>query len=410
MYSYTKFFDPSIAEPAAAPMASTQAEPFNIAALMATKGVKNETDQMVATPIEIEKKEEPTPAKEVSPVVTTTESSPNAETAKPESQTPAAEPTIVPEPQKVAEQPKVQSWQEVLKSQQPDSKAVLKEFGFDDKVVNLAQKLQDNPKILNLFTHWEEKGDVVAYMKELSTDYEKMPAEEVMRHQLRKEYPTASEAAINALYKREVTNAYNLNSEEEGEAEEGRLLLEAKADRYRAELTKNQQEYLLPPAPEPQQVEPDNSEQLRKERDQQLYLSRINDDSSTKDMFTSNKIVVGEGENKFNFPVNAQEVIDVMADPKKYAEALFDIKEVNGRIDLVPKVQKLNQVGAFILYGQKFLDAYAQHFKSIGGEKAIEPIVNAKIPDKNMATASTVTGDSAAAQMAKAGKVNYGGN
>lgn len=408
MYTYTKFFDPAIAEPAAAPVAVAE-QPLNIAAMMAKQGVKNETDQMVAIPIEIEKKEETIPAKEVSPVATTTESSSQAEPAKPESQNPVVEPVKVQKPQIVAELAKVQSWQEVLKSQQPDTVTVLNELGFDDKVVNLAKRITENPKMAALFNHWETKGNVIEYMKAATTDFEKMPAEEVMRHQLRKEYPTAKPEAIEALYKREIINAYNLNSDEETEAAEGRLLLEAKADRYRAELMKNQQEFLLPPPPEPQPIVEDNTEQLRKERDQQLYLSRVNEDSYTKNMFTNNKIVIGEGENKFNFPVNAQDVINVMADPKKYAEALFDIKEVNGHIDLVPKVSKLNQVGAFILYGQEFLDAYAQHFKSIGGEKAIEPIVNARMPDKNTASVVTITGDSPAAQLAKGGKVNYGG-
>jgi len=402
-----KFFDPSVAEPAAAVQ-----EPVSVAQLMARQGSLNSTgEQRDLPPVEIqEKKEEPSTAQTGdSPVETTTDSSPKAETANPESQQSIAEPAKVQEPQIAAEPTKVPDWQEVLKSQQPDSNAVLKELGFDDKVVSLAKELQDNPKILNLFKHWKEKGDVVAYMKELSTDYSKMPAEEVMRHQLRKEYPTASEAAINALYKREVVNAYNLNSEDEVEAEEGRLLLEAKADRYRSELTKNQQEYLLPPPPEPQQVVQDNSEQLRREADQQLYVSRVSDHSYTKDIIDKKTISIGQGENKVTIPVEPQKLLDFWFDTKNYAENLFDVKDVNGRIDLVPKVEKQLRAAAYILYEDQLLDAYAKHFKSLGGEKAIEPIQNAKQPDGSTASQSEPKFDNPAAAMAKQGRINSGG-
>lgn len=407
MYTYRKFFDPAIAEPAAAPIATVE-QPMNIAAMMAKQGVKNETDQMVAIPIEIEKKEEPTPAKEVAPVATTTVPSPTAEPAKPESQTPVVEPAIVPEPQKVVEQPKVQSWQEVLKSQQPD--AVFKELGYDDKTVKLFNELkQFDPKVAELIQAYKE-GRHVEYLRELSTDYSKMPAEEVMRHQLRKDYPSATEAQLNVLYKSKVINAFGLNSEEEGIAEEGRLLLEAEADRHRTELTKNQEKYLLPPAPEPQPIVEDNTEQLRKERDEQVYKTRVSDHSYTKELVANKKISIGEGENKVTIPIEPQDLLDFWFEPKVFGEKLFDIQNVDGRIDMIPKVQLQMEAAAFILNRDKFLEEYAKHFKSLGGEKAIEPIVNAKMPDKNTATVVTLTGDSPAAQLAKAGKVNYGGN
>ena len=88
----------------------------------------------------------------------------------------------------------------------------------------------------------------------MSTDYGKMPAEEVMRHQLRKEYPKASDKAFEVVYQEEVVNKYKLNEDDftEAEVERGKLLLEAKADKFRDELIKEQEDYLFQKAPEKQ--------------------------------------------------------------------------------------------------------------------------------------------------------------
>src|SRR5882757_5387652 len=128
-----KFLDPAVAEPAAP---NTTTEPVSIAALMAKQGVKSSSESQATTPyfIQPEKKEEPVKAPEVTPAATATEP-PKAEPASPESQKPA-EPTPTPTVQKEPEPVKVPTWQEVLK-QQPDTKVILKELGFDDSLVNL---------------------------------------------------------------------------------------------------------------------------------------------------------------------------------------------------------------------------------------------------------------------------------
>jgi len=46
-----------------------------------------------------------------------------------------------------------------------------------------------------------------------------MLPEEVMRHQLQEEYPKANAATLNALYKKKIVEAYNLDSEDNEIAE-----------------------------------------------------------------------------------------------------------------------------------------------------------------------------------------------
>ena len=106
----------------------------NIAALMAKSGVINETDNMVATPVEIPENKAETSQTDGTPVATTTDL-PAAETASPE--TPSQTETVV-EPVKPvevqAQEPvKLISLQEVLRNNQPE--VILKELGFDDNLV-----------------------------------------------------------------------------------------------------------------------------------------------------------------------------------------------------------------------------------------------------------------------------------
>ncbi len=401
-----KFHDPAVAEPAT----QVAEQPVqSIAQMMATQGTFNSSGNMAATPLSIsEKKEEPTSVSEEVPAATATTTS-NPETANQESQSPVKEPEAVQSAQIAPEPTKVPTWQEVLKSQQSDT--VLKALGFDDKTVKLAKEIQENPKMISLYNHWKEKGDVTAYLRELTTDYTKMPAEEVMRHQLRQEYPKASDAALNAIFKNEIVKAYKLDSDEPEEVEEGRLLLEAKADKFRDSFIQNQEKFLLPPAPEAKDSLGEYIEQQNQERSQrdEVYKSQLVESPFFKNIVSSKQISIGEGAEKFNFPVDAQQIMETLTDTRKFAESLFDIKQENGKTILNPKIEKQLLVGTFMNDPYKFLSDYAKHFKSLGGQAAIEPIQNATLPNNNTASVSEAAPKNAAEAMARQGRINSGG-
>lgn len=385
-----------------------QDEKPSIAALMAKSG-KLKTDNSVEKPIDNkEKKEEPKQAAKDSPVETTTET-PKAE-ATPESQAPK-ENEAKEQPQKV-ETPQAQtSWQEVLKSQQPDQ--VLKELGFDDKLVQFTQKLKGFQKIdffYNLVNEWENKGDLKEYLRELTTDYEKMQPEEVMRHQLRIEYPKASEKQLDILFKNEVIKRYNLDSEDPDEVEEGKLLLEAKADKFRDTLIDGQKKRLFPDVPEAKAPEPDLTEQRRQE-DFEKYKSQVLDDSFTKDVFENKRIVIGKGKNAFNYPVNPEEVQNLLFDDNGWEENIFNIeRNPDGSIkSYTPQTEKQILIAAFAKDPHKFLKEYAKHYESLGGEKAIESIDNAKPKAQPSFSNPEGVAKNPAEAMAKKGRLVTGG-
>lgn len=373
---------------------------------MAKSGIKSTSDSLAAKPIvnKTEIKEEPkgTEAKPdaTSNALQTTEKA-NSETL---TQKEEAEEVIQTQKEPVTQtQP---SLQEVLKSQQPDK--VLKELGFDDKEVKLLHSLKGFDKIdyfINFVNEWKSGGNVNGYLKELSTDYTKMASEEVMRHQLRVEYPKASDKQLEALYEKEIIELYNLDSEDKVLSDKGRLLLDAKADRYRDKLIENQQTFLMPKAPEAKQPEPDLSEQ-KAQQVFEAYKSTINTDPYSAKVFEKKQITIGKGEDKFNYPIEPELIKGLLFDTDKWNETQYIIdRNMDGTIkSAVPKIEDQILIASFAQNPQKFLEAYATHLLARGGQKAIEPINNAKPADSvNFSNADSSKPTNPAAAAAKHG-------
>lgn len=379
-----------------------------IAALMAKAGIINETETPVAEPVQINPEvKEPSAAPEVQNVATTPAPS-TVETANP--QTPSQEEQViapkVDTPAPAAQQPV--PLQEVLGQYKPEQ--VLKELGFDDNLVSFFKELKEvDPKMVAFLNTWKNNGDLNGYLKQLTTDYSKMSAEDVMREQLKQEYPDASPRQIDILFNREVVKAYSLDSSDPNELEEGKELLEAKAAKFRSSLVQNQQNYLLPKPPEPKQVEPDNTAELVKQ-EVETQRSQVLNSDFLKGIISSKNFVIGEGEDAFSFPVdNPNELVDVLYDTDKYLDAIFEKSQKDGKIVYSPKTEHQVLVGLVAKYGKSFLNEYAKHHKSLGGKIAVDPIENAKPPEGVVPAPVQVAPKTAAEAMARHGQNNSGG-
>jgi len=382
----------------------TEIKTPSFAEAMAKNGSRS-TDIPAAKPsVNTEKKEEPKAVEsEVKKVETTTPSSeakanseslPPTETKEEAGVKPIAQPAST-----------EKSWQEVLKSQQPNN--VLKELGFDDKSVQFFQKLNKFEKkdfFFNLLNEWESKGDLKSYLSELSTDYSKMSPEEVMRHQLSEEYKTNNQKTLDALFKNKIIKAYNLDSDDPEEVEEGKLLLEAEANKYRPTLIERQQSKLFPPVPEPPPIEPDNSEQEAQQKFE-VYKSTVNKDPYAEKVFEKKQIVIGKGEDKMVIPVDPETIKNILFDTDKWTETQFEkILNADGTFQYNPKVENQILTAQFAKDPQKFIQDLSQHFLSIGGKKAIEPLNNAKPPDNVTVSNAVSEPNSLVEGMAKGGR------
>lgn len=405
-----KFYDMDAADVATSnettetPVVSN-AEPMSIAALMAREGVKSSAEGADVSPIRLNKGGgyESGQAREDAPVVPT-KAETNAEPDKEMSQ-PVAPESEVPEPQKEQELKSQGNWQDAVK-EQPDE--VLKALGFDEKAISFIKELKDvDPKMVGFLNNWKEKGNVTDYLNELSKDYTQMPAEDVMRHQLRVDYPKASEAQLDVLYKKEVIEKYNLNSYDEDEANEGKLLLDAKADRYRDELAKSQQERLLPIAPD--RSEAAKAEEQRLAEFSKSIVKEFNENPYTKEVLAKNAITIGEGNDKFSFPIDSKAISDLVLNGDTTGELMFDKVNKDGQEVFLPKAQHQLLVATVNKYGEKFITELAKHYKSLGSKAAIDPIENARPTETRMPSTSNEEPKTVAGAMAKFGRLNSGG-
>lgn len=354
-------------------------EMVSVAQSLATTGVRIEAGEFTEQPIEnTQPTETKTEEKQegAKPDADKVEITPVAETQKEPTPTEAKVTTVI------SEQPAPQKdWREVLKQEQPDT--VLKELGFDGEKLEFAKNLKSlNPKIVNFLNKWQNGEDISGHLKVMSTDYGKMPAEEVMRHQLRKEYPKASDKAFEVVYQEEVVNKYKLNEDyfTEAEVERGKLLLEAKADKFRDELIKEQEDYLFQKAPEKTNL-PDIAERQQYEQHLQVIDSEIRNSSLIKDISTNNLFSFGEGEEKFTFPIQANEIVDLMINGDN-GNLTFDIqKDSNGNEKYIPKTENQLYTAMAMKYGKSLFDALAIHYKTIGAKTIASNLENAKPPE-----------------------------
>lgn len=401
MFTYTKYFDALTPDTPAAP-----AEAPSLASIMAKSGSFTTPGREGAIPsINTEKKEEPQSATPATPALAT-EPKPAAQ-AKPESPSPKIEPA--PATPQTADPIKVPSWQEVLKTQQPD--AIFKELGFDEKVLNLSNRLKDKPEMVALLDHWESKGEMKPYLDALNTDYQKMSPEDVMRHQLRDQNPELDAKQLDTLFKIKVTNRYKLDEQlySEDEVAEGRIELLADAKPIRGMLAEEQKKYLLPVAPEPKQAGPDPQAEKR-QQEIANYKAKYTEDPFIKDIQTNKRITIGEGPEAFNYPVDPDTLINQLVNVEQWQE-LLDSKEVkpDGSITYLPKVRTQALLAAIGRNEKDFFKALETHYKSLGGKAITDTIDNAKPPSgATPAHAEVETSDPVAA-MAKRGRITRGG-
>ena len=401
MQLFRKFFEAAAAE---APAASA-APVIDLAALAASSGrlVQPREGQ---EPLIRERKQAEPPVQQATPVTTNVPSKPGPATQ--ESQPPAAAKTEV-KPQTEAAPAHTASWQEVLKQQQPDT--IFKELGYGEPLAKFLNGRKDlDPKMLAFIDHWEKNnGDISKYVSALSTDYSKMPPEEVMRHHLREQYPEFDAKQLDTLYKLKVIDRYKLDAQNysEDEVASGQIELLADAKPIRNQLMQSQNEFILPkPEPKVQQAE---LQQQQAQQDLEAYKSQLLGNDYTKKLFENKKLVIGEGEDAYSKDIDPQALVDTLLFPEKWVSNFYTATKMpDGTIEYKQDIEKQMLIAEFAKDPKGFLKDFAKHFKTLGAEKAVAPIENAKPPDGSQPAKTDVMPTDPAAAAAKFGRYNPG--
>lgn len=362
--------------------------PPNIAALMAMQGAKIDADSSDAGPsITIPEVKSIPPVVAPPVAVDTAKVTPEtgANVAAPAKSDPQATSGQAAPPAQVV----AVDWKAELKK--ADQAEILKELGFDDKMVGF-------------FNKWRSDGDIASYIRAVTVDYSKMSAEQLMRHQLEVSNPELSADDLEELYQARVIDQYKLNPEiySETEVSRGKLLLKVDAKAIREGLTKQQQEYTLsakPPAPVV-----DNQAQIREAEMQELrtrYTASLTSAQVSKDLLANKTLALGTGEYAMKYEVgDPQQVLNILQNPELYAQQVF-------QNDGSPIVDKQLFIAAAAIDHVGLQNEIFKAGMSAGAKKAIEEIENAKKPDGELSKNDPMANDPVAA-LAKSGVITFG--
>ena len=339
----------------------------NIAEIMAKSGVKNDGDTSEEVPNIITEEPATTQVASVTPEAAATAATeavaPPAAAEVSAAAPPAASTVTVPE------QATVRDWKQELKNVDPVD--VLKELGYDDKMVGF-------------FNKWRTDGNIDDYIRAVSVDYSKMSPEELMKHQLELEYPEFPPQDLEELYQAKVVDNYKLNPDTYSEAEvrRGKLLLTADAKKIREGLTARQQEYILSAKPPAHAI--DNSAQQREvemNEARDRYTKSLTGNQFTKDLLVNGKLVIGTGENAFNYEVaDPNSLVEMLQHPEQYARHVF-------QEDGTPFVDKQLFIAAAAKDMQGLVNSLIAHGKSLGAKQVAVSLENVSKPTGELSAA-----------------------
>jgi len=266
-----------------------------------------------------------------------------------------------------------------------------------------------DPKMVAFLNHWQNKGNINEYFEALSTDYQALSPEQVMRHQLRREYPELSADDFEILFDDRVKDRYKIDPSlySEEEVKRGRVLLAADAKKVRDQLVQSQQNYLLPKPPEVAAPAPEIAQQLAEyqalrqngQAQVEAYRTQLQADNFSKEILTNKRLVVGEGDTAFNFAVaDPQKLQNILTDQDAWAKAMFNP-------DGTPNFKKQWLLAAIAADDGVFFTEFAKHLISVGKNSLTSKIENPSPPPGAAPSAPDPTPSSPAAAMAKSGRI-----
>lgn len=233
-----------------------------------------------------------------------------------------------------------------------------------------------------LIDYYKSTGDVTPYLEAKSVDYTSMSDLDIVRYDMRKQYPEMSDKNFERLFDREVIQKYQLDSNRYGEdeIELGQELLKTEAARKRNELVENQKKFALP-------EREDNSEQMQAEAQQarEQWIESVQSHPTTKELLDNQRVIIEYNGKPFAYEVdNTDAVVEMTIDNTKFFQ-LFQSED--GQIDYDKWYRVLNYASNPGVFERSLIN----HGKTLGGKEVVKEIKNPSRPQRG---SSSSTGDS----------------
>lgn len=297
-------------------------------------------------------------------------------TPEPTPATPAVpEPApAAPDPTPAAPMAAVPDWKEILKQQDP--KDVFSFLQIDEDALRLANELKQDEFVKKIVTYRKENGNLKPFIEAATIDWDKVPAEQLMLDDLKKQYAHLPPEKADKLAKADYNQRFaykddpNLSEAENQErAELMALKLESDVEKARQTRKTEQKTFLDSVKPVDRTVESQAKAKEKYEADLkefQDFQAQVESNPFTKSLSTEKKIVLGDKENSFNYTVNPDAIKEQTFDTNKFYAKFWDKEYKNF------DVATWSKVAAYAENPLAFEEALINHGRSLGQKQVIE--------------------------------------
>jgi len=191
----------------------------------------------------------------------------------------------------------------------------------DRKFIEDDELVADDDFLKDFVRNYKRGGDAKSYLEAMTVDYGKMSPEDVIKHDLRKNNPSANSEYIDFEYNRIVDSKFGAIEDEGKKAE----FIDYYAAGIRKNLSEAQKQFKIPERVQPEPVETEAV-------DIEAITREIQSNASTKSLIESKKVVFGD----FNYEVDAEKLVQQTIDGSWFDT---NFKTEDGSLDM-PKWYK----------------------------------------------------------------------
>jgi hypothetical protein len=330
-----KFYDPAVQETAVAPR-------FEVGEAIDFNDIINQKPE--ETPAEIAPEEVKAPVIEEVKKVEEKIEPPVIEAAKPEVVTP--------------------DWKEFVKNPE-HRKEVHSLLDIDEDTLSLSKEIKEDEFVKKLIAYRKEHGNVTPFIEAATKDWDKYSHLELLRDELKKQYPSLTKEKFEVLAKNQVDKRFILGDDADPEeAELASILLETEGEKIRQARKQEQTTFLDSVKPAEKKVEapaiqsPDNAAELEQFR--QAYEKS----PFTQKLITEKKIALGSKTSAFNYAVNPDVIKEQTLDTNKFYGQFWE----GDKFDEA----KWSKVSAYAQNPDGFEEALINHGRSLGTKQIVE--------------------------------------
>ena len=233
--------------------------------------------------------------------------------------------------------------------------------------------------IKGVVEYYEKTGDLTEYLTATLLDYDEMSSEDILRQELREQYPTLSDAAFNRVFQDQVMSKFNLdeNRYSEEDVNIGKELLDAEASKIRERFKQDQQQFINT-ASKKQVDHEAEAQALQAQQEQQFreWEENINNDAATQELLNSRLITVDNGNgDQFRYEVkDVSELVESTLDNQRFFEQFM----TKDGLDL----NKWYRVLSYAQDPQAFEKSLIAHGRTLGEKRVAKELKNPSKPVK----------------------------